>query len=112
VAIHLIIHPLSKILISVDKHLVSGSFNFVFLELTLVLGAIFPYHDTFTVHTVLGEVSLVYLLALSEEVLSFSMELSINEVSLVQVAIEFELALTCLFSLLEISVVNDLIELP
>jgi len=111
-AIHHVIGPLPDVLISVCKHLSASAFDFVFSEVSIVLGAVLPGHVALSMHHVVLELALVYFLAVVEEVLAFAVELVFHEVALVDITVELKPALACFVAFNEVAGVNNLAELP
>ena len=109
---HLVVLPFTYVLIAVCENLVAHTFDFVVFEVTLVLRSILPNHDSLSMHAVLLEFAFVDLARLSKEILSFTVELPINEVSLIDISIEFKFALACLLAIFELSSVNNLVVFP
>jgi len=73
---------------------------------------VWPNHNALAVHIIVDKISLINFSRVSEVIFSLSIELSIYKVPLVVGAFELKASLACLFSLSEITRVDDLALIP
>jgi len=81
-------------------------------EFAVVVGAVGPGHLASAVHVVLLESTLVDFAGLGKVVLTFSVELAVNEIAFINVTVKFKFTFACLLSIDEVSSVNDLVVVP
>ena len=90
----------------------SRTLHLTICKLSLVPALIWPDHDSFTLHGIVYELSLIYLTRVGKVVLALSMELSIEEVTVVCAALKLEATLASLLAFNEVAIVLDLVVLP
>ena len=71
-----------------------------------------PGHGSLALNIVLNKLALILFARLSKIVLTLSVELTVNEITLVNIAIEFKFTFTSLLAIHEVAGILDLIVLP
>lgn len=104
--------PLTLIDTLISILLDTKSISLAIKEVTSVSRSIGPSHGSFALNIVLIKLSFVFFARLSKVVFACAMELSINEVSLIDITIEFEFAYTSFLTVDKVSRVLDLVILP
>jgi hypothetical protein len=108
----LVILPVTNVSISVRKMLSTFSVHLANFEVTFISWLVWPDHDTFAVHVIIFEFSLVELAGIREVIFAVAVELAVNEVSLVVASFKFEAAVAWLLSVDEHAGVFDFVIAP
>ncbi len=106
------IFPSSCILVSIRPCFFPLAFIFALYEISLIARTISFNHFSCTGEVIEVEIALIKWLSLSEEILSFAMELSICKVSFIDIATKFKLSFTCLLAIYKISFVLNSVIVP
>ena len=103
---------MADVLVSASEDLGTLTFHFAVLEFALIARLIGPDHNALALHVVQAELTFVKLSRVSEIVLADTMELAVDEVSLVETAFEFETTATRFLAMNKITSELDLIVVP
>ena len=82
------------------------------LEVSLIVRVVGQSQFTLALHVVLVEYTFIDLTRLSEIILSFTVEFSINEITLVHVTIEFKFSFAGFLAIYKVSGINNLVVVP
>lgn len=102
-----VVSPSTFVSVTVGPHLGSLTLYLSVHEVTGVNGVVGPGHLTLTGNDIVSEVSLVKFACLCEIIFSFSMEITLVEISLVGVSLELELSFSGSLSFDKVSLVPD-----
>lgn len=107
-----IIFPIADVPVAVGEVFGAFSVHFSIFEVTFVPGLIWPDEGSFALHIVVLEFSFVEFARVCKVVLSISVELTVDEVSIVVASFEFEAAMARLLSVDELAGVFYFIIVP
>lgn len=88
------------------------AFHFTVFVFTLIFCSIGPKHQSTSMNLILVEISFINLTCFIEEVFSFAMELSVNEISFIKISVEFKFPLTGFKSINKVTLVDNFIVIP
>jgi len=111
-SIKLIILKLAHVSVAFDSLLNSVALHLTIFEFTFISRLVWPDHHSFSTHIIVFERSLVDLSSVGEVVLAVSFELPVNKLSLIMAAIKLKPSSAGLFSIDEITGVDDSSSLP
>jgi len=107
-----VVFPITYVSIAVCEVLRTLSMHFTSLKISFIPWFIWPDDNTFSIHVIIFEFSLVELARICEVILAITMELAINKVSLVISALKLEPAVAWFFAVYKLASIFDFIIVP
>lgn len=107
-----VVFPIANIPIAISKVLGAFTMHFSCLKITFIPRLIRPDHDTFAIHVVIFEFTLIELARISKVVLAVPVKLAVNKVSFIVAPLELKSAIARLFSFYELASILDFIIVP
>jgi len=81
-------------------------------KLALILAQIWPCHHTFSMELILNELTLVHFARICEVILALTMKLSLFKITIVSAAFKFKSSFAGFLSLIELALVLDGVVVP
>jgi len=110
--VHVIIFPLASIDITIFEMFHAMTFHFSVLIFALVFGSIGPKHQSTSMNLILKEITLINFTSFVKIIFSFSMELSVNEISFIKISVKFEFACASFKSIDKVTLVDNFVVIP
>lgn len=85
-SVHHIILELTRVFVSIGHVFNTVSVSFMIFEIPFILALIRPRHLTFAMHLIILKVAFISLARISEVILALSMETTIKEVTIIDIA--------------------------